>query len=503
MELSILSAVTFLLQQATVSNVLLFLAIFLLVGDYVKRRPPKNFPPGPFSWPFIGSLPSFVGPQLEDVMGKLSEKYGEIIGLHIGSTKFVLINGLQIVKETFVHQGDSFAGRPTPHLIKDLYKERGVVHSNGRNWKQQRRFALSTLRNFGMGKRSLEERINEEVRYLTDTIEEEKGQPFDPHFYINSSVSNVICAITFGERFDYQDPEFQEILHILGDTSKLHMTLTAQLYNVFPRIMKYLPGSHQQLFRYQNTLEMYIRKSILKHREHWNPSEPRDFIDCYLAEIEKFKDDPTSCFDEENLVQSALDLFLAGTETTSVTLRWAILYMAKYTDIQEKVQEEIDREIGHARQPLMENRKSMPYTNAVIHEVQRFSNILSFGVPRLSTSDATVGGFNLSKGTVVIPNFTSLLFDKNEWKTPDTFNPENFLENGEFKKSEAFVSFSLGNRVCIGEQFAKMELFLYFVTLLQRFSFKAPTNVKFNTSKYTRGVPHYPLPYKICAVSRC
>ncbi|KAJ1170485.1 hypothetical protein NDU88_002361 [Pleurodeles waltl] len=478
MELSFLSAVSFLVQHATVSNVLLFLAVFLLVGDYVKRKAPKNFPPGPFSWPFIGSLPSFDVRELDVVIGKMSEKYGEIIGMHIGSTKVVIINGLQTVKEAFVQQGDSFAGRPTPPLIKDLFKELGVVHSNGHNWKQQRRFALSTLRNFGMGKRSLEERINEELRYLTDEIEEEKGQPFDPHIYINSSVSNVICAITFGDRFDYQDPEFQEILHIIGNMSKLHETLTAQLYNVFPQIMKHFPGSHQQLFRYQNILEMFIRKSVLKHRDNWNPSEPRDFIDCYLTEIEKFKDDPSSCFDEDNLVQSTLDLFLAGTETTSATLQWAILYMAKYTHIQEKVQEEIDRVLGHARQPLMENRKSMPYTNAVIHEVQRFSNIVSIGVPRLTTNDATVGGFHLPKGTIVIPNFTSLLFDQNEWKTSDTFNPENFLENVEFQKREAFVPFSLGNRVCLGEQLAKMELFLYFTSLLQRFSFKAPKDVQ-------------------------
>ncbi|XP_069498171.1 cytochrome P450 2J2-like [Ambystoma mexicanum] len=503
MELSVLSVAAFLLEQVTVANTLLFLAVFLFAADHIKRRVPKNFPPGPHGWPFVGSLIHMAFSEPHTSIRKFSEKYGDVFSLQLGSMPFVVLNGLQAIKEAFVYKGDVFAGRPQIPIIYDMFKEFGLINSNGHIWKQQRRFALSTLRNFGMGKRSLEERINEEIGYLTDTMEAENGQPFDPHFQINSSVSNVICSITFGERFDYQDPEFQDLLHLLDETLRLEVSVSSQLYNAFPQIMKYVPGSHQRVFKNWAFIKEYVQKKIQKHKKDLNPSEPRDFIDCYLIEMEKFKGDSSSSFDEENMVHSTVDLFFAGTETTSTTLRWAILFMAAYPDIQEKVHAEIDRALGHARQPLMENRKLMPYTNAVIHEVQRISNIIPLGAPRCTTSDVTLRGYHLPKGTTVSANFTSVLFDEKEWKTPHTFNPEHFLENGEFKNHEAFLPFSIGNRICLGEQLAKMELFLYFTTLLQKFCFKAPDDVKLNVSEFRLGITLSPLPYEICAIVRC
>ncbi|NXI34090.1 CP2J2 protein, partial [Galbula dea] len=159
------------------------------------------------------------------------------------------------------------------------------------------------------------------------------GNPFNPQLKISNAVSNIICSITFGNRFDYNDEDFQKLLQLLDEALRLNSAILSQLYNFFPSIIKLLPGSHQTAFRNFRSIKSFVKEKINKHKEDWNPSESRDFIDSYLQEIAK-DNNSNSSFHEENLVACVLDLFLAGTETTSTTIRWALLYMAMYPEIQ-------------------------------------------------------------------------------------------------------------------------------------------------------------------------
>ncbi|NXV49156.1 CP2J2 protein, partial [Uria aalge] len=485
-------------ESISFQMLLIFLIVFLLVADYMKNRKPKHFPPSPFRLPFLGHMHMLNFSNPHTMMEKLTEKYGDIFHVQMGSTSFVCVNGLRLIKEVLVNQAENFMDRPEIPIDSEIFSKRGLVSSNGHLWKQQRRFTLTTLRNFGLGKRSLEERMQEESQCLVDAFRDEQGNPFNPHFKINNAVSNIICSVTFGNRFDYHDEDFQKLLRLIDETVSLHGTITSQLYNSFPSIMKFLPGSHQTIFKNWRLLKSFVREKINKHKEDWNPSESRDFIDSYLQEIAK---DDSGSFQEENLVACALDLLFAGTETTSTTIRWGLLYMAIYPEIQARVHAEIDAVIGQARQPSLEDRNNMPYTNAVIHEVQRKGNIIPFNVPRLTVKDTVVDSFHIPKGTVLITNLTSVMFDKNEWETPDTFNPGHFFKDGQFWKRESFVPFSIGKRSCLGELLARSELFLFFTTLLQKFTFQPPPDTTL-TLQFKLGITMAPQPYKICAVPR-
>uniref|UniRef100_F6TIX3 Cytochrome P450 family 2 subfamily J member 2 n=1 Tax=Monodelphis domestica TaxID=13616 RepID=F6TIX3_MONDO len=312
---------------------LLLFLIFLILASYMQRRQRRpNYPPGPPQLPIIGNFfqMDFKRPQI--TMQELVRKYGNVFYMEMGSISFILVTGLPLIKEVLVNQGQVFIDRPQVPLNFYVLKSFGLVMSNGQAWKDQRRFALMTLRNFGLGKRTLEHRIQEEVRYLTEAIREEKGQPFDPHFQINNAVSNIICSITFGHRFEYHDPQFRELLKSVDEVIILETTWQCQLFNVLPRIMRFLPGAHQKYFQEWKKLKSFVVRVIQQHKEDQNTGEARDFIDAYLKEMSQGNISPS--FNEHNLVWCTLDLFLAGTETTSTTLRWALLYMALYPEIQ-------------------------------------------------------------------------------------------------------------------------------------------------------------------------
>ncbi|XP_004446743.2 cytochrome P450 2J2-like [Dasypus novemcinctus] len=482
-------------------HLLLGAIAFLFVADFLKRRRRKNYPPGPWGLPFIGNFFHLDFKQIHLQLQQLVKQHGNLLSVYFGDFHSVLITGLPLIKEVLVHQEQKFLNRLLTPTQEQIFKSNGIITSNGQTWKEQRRFVLTTLRNFGLGKRSLEECIQEEACYLIEEIEKEKGQPFDPHFKINNAVSNIICSITFGERFEYQDGRFQELLKWLDGATCMEASIHLHLYNIFPWIMKFLPGPHKTFFRNWEKLKLFISHVIEEHKRDWNPAETRDFIDAYLKEIAKNSGNAVSSFQEENLIYSTLDLFFAGTETTSTTLRWALLYLAMNPEIQDKVQSELDRMIGPSQQPSTADRERLPYTNAVIHEVQRMANIIPFNLPREVSADTTLAGYYLPKGTVILTNLIGLHMDPAEWATPDTFNPEHFLENGEFKKRESFLPFSIGKRACPGEQLARSELFIFFSSLMQKFTFRPPNNEKLSL-QFRMGVTISPVKYRLCAIPR-
>ncbi|XP_041696099.1 cytochrome P450 2J2 isoform X2 [Coregonus clupeaformis] len=413
-----------------------------------------------------------------------------------------------MVKEALVNHGDSFSDRPSLPLLEDIYSgsqasgSKGVIMSNGYTWKQQRRFALSTLRNFGLGKKSLEPSIQIEAQCLNEAFQSEQGKPFNPQMLINNAVSNVICCLVFGDRFEYSDDQFQTLLKTINETIYLEGGVWAGMYNMMPWVMRWVPGPHRRIFSGWEEVISFIKIRIQEHKKDNDTSSPRDFIDCFLNEIEKWEDDTRAGFNLENLCFCTLDLFVAGTETTSTTLYWGLLFMINYPEIQAKVQAEMDAVVGSSRQPSMEDSDSMPYTNAVIHETQRMGNIIPLNVFRMATKDTEVGGYTIPKNTIVLGTLQSVLFDESQWETPHTFNPAHFLDQeGKFRKRDAFLPFSLGKRVCPGEQLAKMELFLFFTSLLQRFTFSCPPGVE-PSLDFKMGSTHSPKPYQLCATLR-
>uniref|UniRef100_A0A3Q2Q4D3 Cytochrome P450, family 2, subfamily AD, polypeptide 2 n=1 Tax=Fundulus heteroclitus TaxID=8078 RepID=A0A3Q2Q4D3_FUNHE len=473
--------------------------VLLLIFDVVKNGRPPNFPPGPWAVPLVGNV--FTSLDFK-TMEKVAKEYGPVFSVRKGSLKMVFISGHKMVKEALVNQLDSFVDRPIVPLFHVIFKGLGIALSNGYLWKKQRKFANTHLRYFGEGQKTLEKYIEVESNFLCEAFKDEQGRPFNPHYTLTNAVSNIISSVVFGHRFEYSDPSFRQVLELDNEAVILSGALRSQLYDAFPGLMSYLPGPHQTVHANYRKIVSFLENEIEKHREEWNPDDPRDFIDVYLSEMEKKKEDPLAGFNTETLLVSTLDLIEAGTETAATTLRWALLYVLHYPEIQEKVQAEIDRVIGQSRQPTMADRPNMPYTDAVIHEVQRIGNVVPMGFPKMASKDTTLGGYFIPKGTPITTILASVLFDENEWATPHVFNPEHFLDlEGRFAKKDAFLPFSAGKRMCLGEHLAKMELFLFFATLLQRFTF-APVPGEMPSMEGVMGFTHSPKEFRLLAVPR-
>ncbi|XP_015241165.1 PREDICTED: cytochrome P450 2F5-like isoform X2 [Cyprinodon variegatus] len=444
---------------------------FLFAQNQQKYR----LPPGPRPLPLIGNLLKINKNAPFKSFVELSKTYGPVMTVYLGWQRMVVLVGYDTVKEALVDQADDFIGRgPLPILVRAT-RGFGIGISNGERWRQLRRFTLTTLRDFGMGRKGMEEWIQEESQHLRVRLHEYKGEPFNPTFLMNRTVSNVICCLVFGQRFSYEDKQFQNLLGVLVKMVKLNSSPLGALYNIFPSIMERLPGPHQTVFAGIEEIRDFVRIKIDEHKATLDPSSPRDFIDCFLIRADQEKDNPSTEFHYDNLFATVMNLFVAGTETTSSTIRYALSVLMKHKDIQEKIQEEIDTVIGRARCPSMEDRKSLPFTDAFIHEVQRFLDIVPFSLPHYALEDISFRGYTIPKGTSIIPLLHSVLKDESKWETPFTFNPKHFLDhNGNFKKNPAFFPFSAGKRSCVGESLARMELFIFLVTLLQEFNISSP-----------------------------
>ncbi|XP_070620300.1 cytochrome P450 2A5-like [Erythrolamprus reginae] len=451
-----------------------FLAGLLLLSSWQQMRQRGKMPPGPTPLPLIGNLLQIDRNHLPHSLIKLSAKYGPVYTLQLGGRRIVVLCGYKAIKEALVDQASEFRDRGHHGTFDWIFRDHGVAFSNLEKSIPLRRFTITTLRNFGLGRRSIEERILEEAHFLVDALRDTKGAPFDPTYFLSRSVSNVISSIIFGNRFDYEDQEFLALLTGILETFRFSSSPQGQLLDIFPGVVQHLPGSQQKSFQMFSELKEFVAKKAEAHQETLDPNSPRDFMDCFLVKMLQDGKTPNSFFSMEELVGTTLSIFIGGTETISTTLRYGFLILLKYPEVEEKIHEEIDRVIGVNRTPSMEARLQMPYTEAVIHEIQRFADLLPLGLPRRVTRDVQLRGYTIPKGTEVFAMLGTAMRDPKHFARPEEFDVQRFLdEKGQFQKNEAFIPFSVGKRYCFGEHLARAELFLFLTSILQHFRFKS------------------------------
>ncbi|XP_070001504.1 cytochrome P450 2L1 isoform X2 [Penaeus vannamei] len=457
-------------------EILLFAVAVFLLHYWMSR--PRGMPPGPMVIPYLGSRPVIS----VDHVQKMHKIYGDIFKSEVGPHKFIFLCSNKLIKEALTKV--EFADRPQLELLHFLTDgiEAGVIMSNGQRWQNARRFLLRNLRDLGMGKTYLEESILEEARALVKDFSSHAGTPCHLPETLNVAVLNIIWQLVANKRYDYDDKAVLEPINILRSFDSSSMAL---LLEFIPWVRKLLPEFMKEkmitglMRKVKESIVTLLKDTIDSHRTTLDPASPRDVIDEYLIAMDN-KSEIAEYFSELDLMRTIFDLFAAGFDTTANTLRWVVLYMARFPEVQRRIQQQIDEVVPRDTLPSYQHKSRLPLLEAMIQEVLRASSMIHNGVQRAAQTDTYLAGYLIPKGSWVFGCSGMCHSDSRYWDQPQEFRPERFLDQeGRVKTpKEGFIPFGTGRRSCLGEALSRMELYIFSAALLQNFTFSPPAGVE-------------------------
>ncbi|XP_046400219.1 methyl farnesoate epoxidase-like [Ischnura elegans] len=488
--------------------VVLFVVILLILA-YLDTVKPKNFPPGPRWLPIIGSLSTVLRIIRKHgvhylAWAELAQEYGTVVGLRLGWTKYILIAGKEAVteglaREEFDARPDGFAFRHRTMGIR-----RGVIFTDGEEWKEQRRFSLRHLRDLGFGTRSMELMLREEAIEMATRLADmgRRAGPagLDVHKAYTIPVLNSLWVMTAGERHPHDDEKLLKFTGLVNQISR-SIDVSGGIFNAIP-FLRFLMPRFKEYDSLHKQMWTFFQETVKEHQRTLSDGHPRDLIDVYLQELKEQGEMNGSSFSQNQLIALCKDLFSAGSETTSNTLGFATLFMVRYPEVQAKVHEELDRVVGRDRIPTVDDKPNLPYLNAVLYEVQRICNVAAQSILHRSTEDSEFMGYSIPKGSMLLFNLRSLHMDKKYWGDPEVFRPERFLVPGvnggptTVRIDPWLVPFGLGRRRCLGENLAKMSLYVFFSIISHAVCFKNPPGCPLPPTKGVTGFTLGTGPFK-------
>ncbi|EGT35267.1 hypothetical protein CAEBREN_09495 [Caenorhabditis brenneri] len=434
----------------------------------------KNNPKGPLPLPLIGNIHqifynSWKTGGIVSGYHEFKKQYGKVFTLWFGPIPTVYIADYDIAYETHVKRANVFGHRYTIGGMDYIREGRGIVGSNGDFWLEHRRFALTTLRNFGLGRNIMEEKIMDEYRYSAS-------------MFFDIFVGSIINQMLVSERFEQGNQDFEQLKDNLTKSLEKISILDSfcPLWLLKSDLMRWRTKITLAPFDFvlklvQDGLDKRVKE--IEAGTHVMSEEGDDFVDAFLVKMEKDKKDGVvdSTFTLDTLAIDLYDLWLAGQETTSTTLTWAFACLLNHPEVVEKLRKELVQVTGGTRNVSLTDRAQTPYLSATIDEVQRISSILNVNIFRHLHEDTFIDGQPIAAGTVVTTHLAMLHTDEEVYKNHMEFNPERFLENNNLEKK--LIPFGIGKRSCPGESLARAELYLILGNLVLEYNLE-PVGVK-------------------------
>lgn len=406
----------------------LVFVIFLYL-DCIK---PPNFPPGPKWYPIIGSALQIA--RARQNTGMLCKainliasnyKHNGVIGFKVGKDMTVMAISGESLHEMM--SNEDLDGRPTGifYETRTWGLRRGVLLTDEQFWQEQRRFIVRHLKEFGFARKGMSEIIENEAQHVYNDframVEAGNGSAIVQMQGIFSVyILNTLWLMMAGIRYTRENNDLKYLQSLLHELFA-NIDMMGALFSHFPFIRFFAPrfSGYKQFVEIHDLMHKFIGAEVENHKKTFNyTDEPRDLMEVYLKILQSNKDIPES-FSQEQLLAVCLDMFIAGSETTTKTLGFAFLHLVRQRETQRKLQKEIDEVIGRERLPTLEDRVklvnscriiniytyneflltyfSLPYCEAVVLEALRMFMANTFGIPHRALRDTKLCGYNIPK----------------------------------------------------------------------------------------------------------
>ncbi|GJQ79486.1 hypothetical protein Trydic_g16339 [Trypoxylus dichotomus] len=484
------------------------IVVLVIVGlFFLTTTKPRNYPPGPKWYPIKGSVDvlrryviSYGGQHI--ALGKLAQDFKtNILGLKLGQDLVVVVFKYDTIK--YILKSEEFESRPDNLFIRlrSMGTKRGITCADGDLWSSQRSFLLRHFRSLGFGKEEMQRVIREELNEILLDVDN-NGTAIEIGKLLAPAVINVLWNHTAGDRIQRNDKRLQSILDLLSRRSKIFDMAGGRL-NMYPWLRFIMPGAsgYKLMMEINEEMKAFFMRVIKEHYANWTKERNDDLIYAFITEMKK--NDPNSYFTEDQLIMICADILIAGAQTTSNTLDFAFLTMILFKDVQQKVQRELD-EVFKSDMPIeYSSRRSVPYTEAVLMEVERYFHVAPIIGPRCVVKDTKLEQYIIPKNTTILMSLYSVHMDKEFWMDPEVFRPERFLnEAGELVVPERFIPFGLGRRRCLGEALAKSCVFVFFAEIMRKFTVDCSPNEAKPTGVPIHGITLFPEKYKAVFTKR-
>ncbi|KAL0740304.1 hypothetical protein Bca4012_081817 [Brassica carinata] len=464
------------------------LVLLLIVAAAYLLRAKQNSPPSPVGFPVVGHLHLLKDP-VHRCLRDLSQNLGPVFSLRLGSCRAVVVTSASAAEEFLSHENDVvFANRPTSTLGKYVaYNNTALSQAPyGDHWRNLRRICTVEIFSAARLKASFEIR-RDEMRSLLRTIHAatSKGGNNSVRMELRPLLSgftlNVLMRMVAGKRYYGEDNvEAKQVRELISEAFELGGYTYAGDFLPILKLFDF-NGYVKKVKNLGSKLEKFLQELVDEHRRNRGKTEFKNTMITHLLTLQESQPE---YYTNEIIKGLVLVLIVAGTDTTAVTLEWAMANLLNHPDVLAKAKTELNNAVSSKGRLMEESDTSTcTYLNKVISETLRLYPAGPMLVPHASSADCKVAGYDIPRGTWLFINAWAIQRDPKVWDEPEAFKPERF-DNEELKTYHGkFLPFGLGRRACPGMGLAKLVLSLGLGSLIQCFDWERDEDMAVDMSE--------------------